>query len=125
MRHFDLYQSREHDGELEAVKRGFSWAAFLFGWAWAIVKGMPGLGAALLAIDLGFMWAETALTEPTWLVEWLGMAFFAKALAIGTLANGWRRRRLVAQGYRAVDSIEAHSADGAIDTWLSTGTSTD
>ena len=120
MRAFDLYQGREHGGHLEAVKRGFSWPALCFGWAWAIVKGMPGLGAALLAVDLGFAWAETVLTGPTWLVEWLGLAFFAKALAVGALANGWRRRRLVTQGYRAVDSIEARSVRGAIDTWLST-----
>ena len=120
VRGFDLYQSREPGRHVEAVKRGFSWPALLFGWAWAFSKGMPGLGAALLTADLGFAWAEAMLTGPSWLIEWLGLAFFAKALAIGALANGWRRRRLEAQGFRAVDSIEAHSGRGAIDTWLST-----
>ena len=104
------------------MKRGFSWPALFFDWAWAIAKGMPGLGAALLVADLGFAWAETALSGPSWLVEWLGLVFGAKALAVGALANGWRRRRLVAQGYRALDSIEAYTARGAIDTWISTGT---
>lgn len=122
MRTFDLYQGREHGGHLEAVKRGFSWPAFFFGWAWAIVKGMPALGAVLLVIDLGFAWVEASLTGPTWLVEWLGLAYLAKTLAVAALANGWLRRRLVAQGSRALDSIEAHSARGAIATWMSTGT---
>jgi hypothetical protein len=122
VRSFDLYQSREHGGHVEAVKRGFSWPALFFDWAWAISKGMLGLGAALLAADFAFAWSDAALTGPSWLVEWLGLVFGAKALAVGALANGWRRRRLVAQGYRAVDSIEAHSVRGAIDTWLSTST---
>jgi hypothetical protein len=121
LRRFDLYQGREYSGQLEAVKRGFSWPALCFGWAWAFARGMPGLGAALLAADLGLAWAETVLTGPMWPVEWLGLVFLAKALAVGALANGWRRRQLVRQGYRGVDCIEAYTVRGAIDTWISTG----
>ena len=118
MRAFDLYQSPERDPRVEAVKYGFSWPALLFGWVWAIVKGMPALAAVLFGVDLAFAWTETALTGPAWLVEGLGAAFLAKALAVGALANRWRRRHLVARGYRSVDRIEAHSVRGAIDSWL-------
>jgi hypothetical protein len=89
----------------------------------AFAKGMVAPGAVLLSADLVFAWAETALTRPAWLVDWVGAAFLAKAITVGALANGWRRHQLEAGGYRRVRCVEARTARAALGASLASGAS--
>ncbi|MGH7289010.1 MAG: hypothetical protein ACREI8_13430 [Myxococcota bacterium] len=115
MRTFDLY---ERAGQIEAVKQGFSWPAFVFSWIWAFAKGMPWLGAAVVGLDLAFVWAEKRVADGSLLADSLGAAYCVRLLVVGALANAWRRLSLAGQGFSHVDTIPAYTRRAAVETWL-------
>ena len=91
----------------EAVKQGFSWPAFFFGWIWAFVKGLWLPGAVL-------MFAPFLLVA----LDPSGILFFvfglSAPLVLGFQGNAWRVSNLVRRGYEFVQNIEAENADTAL-----------
>ncbi|MBI3503838.1 MAG: DUF2628 domain-containing protein [Proteobacteria bacterium] len=88
------------------VREGFSWAAGLFGFLWALYHRLwwPALG--MLAYVLALAAAEELLELDPVRVFCLDAAF---ALIVGFEANDMRRRALEARGY--VESGVAGGAD--------------
>lgn len=105
MKTFRVYQ--HPSGGMEAVKEGFSWPGFFFGWIWAFVKGLPGYGVGLLAL--------VAISVGVSVVsEVLGIIFaLAGYVWAGLEGNEWRVQKLDARGYRIVNEVEAETPDGA------------
>src|SRR5690606_29214044 len=96
---------RRGPDELELIKEGFCWPAFLFAPIWLIWRRqwlglvvLPALSLALAAV------ARLTLAEPHQVVLGLTLAF-----ATGVFANDWRRWRLARAGWRLTDTVAAAS----------------
>jgi len=108
---------RRGPAELELIKEGFCWPAFLFGPLWLAWKHewlglLAWLGAALVVCGA----AALALNEPSQAAVDLGFAAL-----VGFGANDWRRWRLERAGWRLVDLVSARSLRGAEDRLLEEG----
>jgi hypothetical protein len=108
---FDVFV---HQGEgYEAVKRGFSWPAFLFGVFWAFYKKLWLHGSVYLALMLAVALSGGG-AEGDGLVALYDLIGFAISLFVGATGNGWRRQALLAQGYRHIDRVVAPGPEEAI-----------
>jgi hypothetical protein len=96
---------RRRPAELELVKEGFCWPAFLFGPLWCAARrewlGLAAWLAAALVLGAG---AGLTLAEPAQLVVALGFSAL-----VGCAANDWRRWRLARAGWRLTDVVAAAS----------------
>ncbi len=111
MKTYDVYTHPARPQE--AVKQGFSWPGFFFGWIWAFVKRLPSHGAALLGIgitigviDVGAENSEVSIV--------LGLVSLAIAVAIGFNGNEWRRGRMHDLGYKHMGTFNAGTPEAAI-----------
>ena len=94
---------RRGPAELELIKEGFCWPAFLFGPLWFAWKHeWLGLAAWLGAALVGGGAAALTLTEPGQAAVDLGLAAL-----VGFGANDWRRWRLERAGWRLADLVAA------------------
>ena len=96
---------RRRPAELELVKEGFCWPAFLFGPLWCAAR-REWLGLAVwlaAALALGAV-AGLTLAAPAQLAVSLGFS-----VLVGCAANDWRRWRLARAGWRLVDVVAAAS----------------
>lgn len=111
MKTYDVYAHPLR--EQEAVKQGFSWPGFFFGWIWAFVKRLPPHGFALLGVGIvmGVIDAGAETPEISVVLSMVGLAI---AVAIGFNGNEWRRDRLCQLGYKHMGSFHAATSDGAI-----------
>ena len=105
MKEFNVYQHPVRGWQ--AVKEGFSWPGFFFGWLWCFVKGLFGWGFAILALAMVvgfFVESESVLT---------GISFVL-AMAIGSQGNEWRCDRLLRKGYSHIGKVTARTSYSAI-----------
>jgi hypothetical protein len=100
---------RRGSAELELVKEGFCWPAFLFGPFWCLARrewlGLLAWLAAALVLGAA---AELTLAEPMQAVVSLGFSAL-----VGFAANDWRRWRLARAGWRLTDVVAAASLSEA------------
>ena len=96
---------RRGPAELELVKEGFCWPAFLFGPLWCLARrewlGLLAWLAASLALAV---LARLTLADPVQLAVALGFSAL-----VGFVANDWRRWRLARAGWRLTDVVAAAS----------------
>ncbi|MFH2047665.1 MAG: FISUMP domain-containing protein [Pseudomonadota bacterium] len=88
-------------GDKVVVKRGFSYPGFFFGFIWAFVKGLPGIGFALLAAIVGFRAFEVfiASIDPK-IARFVSVSCpLVLAFAVGSMGNEWIRSKLIRKGY--------------------------
>lgn len=99
MRIYTVHQrvwSSSPDRDAVLVREGFSWPAFFFSVAWALVHRM-WFAALLMAAALAGLAALTdALGVSGFVAEAIGLAV---AFWIGCEANDWRRAALRRRGY--------------------------
>lgn len=114
-RRYDVY--RRSDGTLETIKHGFSWPALFGGAIWAWVKGMVGIGFALLGLGI------ILRISPILFVAVFGSAgaFIDFLISIGVIiwvgskGNEWRRRSMDKRGFELIaQSVQASSGKDAI-----------
>ena len=100
---------RRGPAELELVKEGFCWPAFLFGPLWCLARReWLGLLAWLVAaLVLGAV-ARLTLPAPVQIAVSLGFSAL-----VGFAANDWRRWRLARAGWRLTDVVAAASLSEA------------
>jgi hypothetical protein len=103
------------DADPIAIREGFNWAAFLFGFLWALINRLwwVALGVALIGTALGLAAPLLGLTEPQGVV--ITVAFMA---VIGAMANDWQRARLELKGWREVAVIAATSAEAGLRRYM-------
>ncbi len=118
MLRFDVYAHETHG--YEAVKRGFSWPAFLLGIFWAFYKKLWLAGSIYLLVILLLALPGDDLSSGGLgpIYDFVG---FGISLFVGIAGNGWRRQLLTQQGYRFVDAIEARSPQAAIEALVRPG----
>lgn len=83
MRVFDIYRHPRYG--FQAVRRGFSWSAFLVPSVWAVRRGL-GYTTVLLVVTTTLMF-DIAQVASVWIKE---PAFQMAALALLVVAFGWR-----------------------------------
>ncbi len=106
MKQFDLYQHASKDPE--AVKVGFSWPGFGFGYIWTFVKGLWVHGFLLL---LGSI---TIVTLAGGSGAAANIVMLAVAVFVGLRGNDWRRAKLLKEGYKHMQRVDAESTDLAV-----------
>ena len=109
---FDVYAHQSLG--FQAVKRGFSWPAFIFGMFWALYKRLWLVAAVYLLISLLFAMnnRETQAGGLATIDNWIG---FGISLFVGAAGNGWWRQALLEQGYSHVRAVVAASPKAAIE----------
>lgn len=96
MRVFDIYQHPRYG--TEAVRRGFSWFAFLVPSVWAVRRGLGWTTTFLVAAsgtvfdlaELSTLWVNS----PAWQFPILGLLFLVFGLVPGFIGYRWHAKRL-------------------------------
>jgi hypothetical protein len=92
--------------EIELIKEGFSWPAFIFGPLWLIARRMwlvlAGFAAVWLAVQLCFMVLPGGANAA-------GLAWLVISLGFGMEANQLRRWTLERRGYRTIGVVVGNS----------------
>ena len=114
MKHYKIF---EHPaGNIEAVKLGWSWPAFFFGFLWALFKRMWGLGGGLFA---AFFLAESFDASADEALDGLiTVAALVLAFLFGLNGNRWRENNLQSRGYEYTQTHTAANPDGATALYL-------
>jgi len=107
-----------------AVKRGFSWPAFLFGIFWAGHRRLWSVVVAYLGVIVALSIGSPSSPSGGGLTTLYDMLGFGVSLFVGASGNGWCRRALERSGYRFVDSVRARSSHDAVDVLYGHGRST-
>lgn len=94
-----IYLQHPAGDETIAVSTGFSWAACLLGFIWALMKKLWLLAALMLGADLLISLVGLAGTTADVFSLFLSIAF---AIYCGMNANEWHRRALERKGYVVV-----------------------
>ena len=97
---------------LEAVKKGWSWPAFLFTWIWAFVKRLWLIAALILVL----FWILVNAIPEAWVVGNLIIS-----IVMGMKGNELRVKRLRDAGYEEVATVEARTPDAALAAHLASG----
>lgn len=115
---FEIYKHPIHG--FEAVKIGFSWPAFFFGFIWMLVCklwGKAGLWFVFYIIAGIFeATADTATHEGLQAIVYLllTVVYFALALVPAFKGNVWRATNLKRRGFDLVNTLQAQTKDAAI-----------
>ena len=113
MRTFDIYT---HDTLYpEAIKQGFSWPAFIFGWIWAVSEDLNFPVAGLLVASVTLIGLQMYFEEAR---PFVSMAFGLTGIAfqvwVGRNGNRWRTANLRKSDYIFVTSVLASSPKSAL-----------
>jgi len=116
MRQFKIYQ--HPSGTIEAVKQGWSWPAFFFGFVWAMAKKMwkLSIGVVLAILVIGFI-TGIAATEEMGEAIMNGLGMTAN-LMFGVHGNSWREESLTARGFAVKKTVNAASPAAAIALYI-------
>ncbi len=108
---------RNHLGNQEAVKQGWSWPAFFFNWIWAFLKKMNALGSGVLigSIILGMMAGAAGNGDAGDTMTGItGLAWIAVIVMFGVNGNSWREKNLLSRAYELKGTITAESDEAAL-----------
>jgi hypothetical protein len=130
---YRVYQN--HLGDIQTVKVGWSWPAFLFGGIWALFKGLIPqlLISALLSIVLYFLsniiatGSFVALTRNVSINDGTELGPYIAAsyaivyliysplfLSFGLFGNSWLASKLENTGFKHIGNVEASDSDAAL-----------
>ncbi|MBI1176549.1 DUF2628 domain-containing protein [bacterium] len=117
------YQIHTHpDGNVQAIKAGFSWPAFFFGWIWCLVKRLY-----LQAVVLFFIWVAVGVGDyfrPEGSVMYACVGILA-AIFVGLKGNTWLARRAEFGGYEFRGLVPSDSPKAAIGVFKRAGSETE
>lgn len=101
-------------GATEAVKQGWSWPAFSFGFIWALSKRMWSLGfGVMLTLFLIGNIIGAIQTEEESDISFKLIGLIASIL-FGIYGNPWRERNLASRGFEAKQTVSAASPKAAV-----------
>ena len=113
MKLYEIYTSPL--GKMEAVKQGWSWPAFFFGWIWACIKKMWALGigiiVGLLIVLLIFI---VAGTDEVIVNGFFIFANIVIAIVFGVRGNSWREKNLLSRGFSLAATESAGNPEAAL-----------
>lgn len=112
------------NGNIEAVKMGWSWSAFFFTWVWAVGKriGMLTtlttatlvLSLVLSLIAVAIMPEFAAKLSLEFLLIYAGYLALGFSALMGLNGNQWYENKLLTRGYRFQAMIMADNSKEAI-----------
>lgn len=111
MKEYKIYAYPQ--GNYEAIKQGWSWPAFFFGFIWAMFKKMWGIGIGVLLafFILAFIIGASGQGSGDAPINILSII---TAIIFGIHGNKWRENHLATRGYDFKDTVSASSPEGAI-----------
>ena len=114
MKHYKIF---EHPaGNIEAVKLGWSWPAFFFGFLWALAKKM-WCWAVVFLPHSSFAESFDASADEA-LDGLITVAALVLAFLFGLNGNRWRENNLQSRGYDYKETQTAANPDGATALYL-------
>lgn len=118
MKQFKIYANPQ--GAYDAVKLGWSWTAFFFGFIWAFVNKMWALGFGVLAVFFVLEFIGDAAGEDLEeVIEVLtSIGWLVLVITFGVNGNRWRETNLTLRGYDFKDTVTAANCEGAIALYL-------
>lgn len=116
---YDIYEHPKYGAE--AVRRGFSWSAFLMPSVWAVNRGLGMttlliLAATALVFDISKVvgaWVEHPLIAISFALLLIGLV----GLRPGILGNGWHAEALMRAGYARRETVAAANRCAALRAW--------
>ena len=111
MRRFGI----DPDTDIQLIKEGFSWGAFLFGPLWALWNGLWLSAIVLFAAQIVTGMAA-ALISPAPVVA--SLVGFGLQMLFAMVAFDLKRRKLAGQGIEERDVVVSHNADLAMRRYL-------
>lgn len=118
MKTFSVYKHPIQN--FEAVKVGFAWPAFFFGFIWMLAKKLWGLAGLWFAayvvcalIDLVTEQSERGGAQALVYLVLLA-AYVALWLIPAFKGNQWREANLIARGYELLNTVQAETPDAAM-----------
>ena len=116
MRVFDIYQHPRYG--LEAVRRGFSWSAFLIPSVWAVRRGLGWVTVLLVVAstlmfdiaELGSLWVQTPIIQ----LPLLALLIMLFGLLPGFIGYRWHARRLTDEQFILKCTVVADCRSQAI-----------
>jgi hypothetical protein len=115
MRQFKVFTHMA--GEIQAIKVGFCWPAFLFGGFWAMFAKLWVIGIAALIAGIA-LHIESKYSQLPGIRILLNFASFYINLVLGLKGNKWRESNLVARGFEFQNTVSAANKNGAVDLFL-------
>jgi len=112
MKQYEVF--KHPSGASEAVKQGWSWPAFFFGFIWAMTKKLWAIGFGVLAgaFVVGFILAVAGAGEGGDLL--MNIASLIVSIIFGLNGNSWRRNNLISRGYEQADIVTAANQEDAL-----------
>jgi predicted permease len=117
MKQFHVY--RHPTQGAEAVKVGFSWPAFFFGFFWMLAKKLWSLAAMWIAAYVVCLvvesLADSSSAQGSKLIIYLLLmvAYFSLWLVPAFKGNRWREEKLRERGFVLVGATQAENPDAA------------
>ena len=117
MKTFNVYKHPTEN--IEAVKVGFSWPAFFFGFFWMLVKKLWGLAGAWFAANVLLFLIEKVANQSgeggaqALVFIILAAGYFALWLFPAFKGNKWREQNLLKRGYEQVSTVQAEFPNAA------------
>ncbi len=105
-------------GKKQAIKIGFSWAAFIFGGFWLLYNQIWLLGVAALLLSFSLIFIlDVPLTVPgAWYQEiFLAICLTLIAYYIGYRGNHWKTQKLFQNGALFLQEVQANTSAEAIE----------
>ncbi|MCG9056141.1 DUF2628 domain-containing protein [Laribacter hongkongensis] len=118
MKTFNVYKHPTQG--IEAIKVGFSWPAFFFGFFWMLVKKLWGLAGTWFAAYVIFSLIEKVTDQSgvggaqALVYLLLAAGYFALWLVPAFKGNKWREANLSKRGYEQLTSVQAETPDAAV-----------
>ena len=122
MKIYSIYADKK--GNYKAVKKGWSWPAFLFTTVWAVIKGVwKGSTCSAIVLSCVFIILVIVANIPPHrnlnllfdlLVVYMSYFLLALSLIMGSRGNQWIRTKLLRGGYDYQEIILAHSEKAAV-----------
>ena len=115
MKQYKIFESPAEG--IQAVKQGWSWPGFFFGWIWALVKRMWGLGLGVLGAFFLLALFVAGSESPSTSILY-NLAGLALAVLFGLSGNDWREKNLKSRGFDYRDTLSAANPQGAVALYL-------
>jgi hypothetical protein len=115
MRQYSVY--RHPNGQMEAVKQGWSWPACLFMVLWALSKKL-WLVALIWCVILFGASILLSVTLGEEGAEFSNVLSLAACGIFGVNGNAWRENNLRSRGFDCVDTVTANNPEGAVALFL-------
>ncbi len=119
MKQYNIYEYPHN--RFEAVKNGWSWPAFIFGFIWTMAKRMWWLSAAvmlgLVAIG-GFTGVFLDCENDPTFCRVLDLVGLVLGVIFGFYGNKWREKNLQSRGFDYRETVSAKNPQSAIASYL-------